>query len=122
MGLLDGILKQVAGSPDTVADLAAKVGIDPAMAEKAVAALGQSHGEAGDTVTLAAEKTGLDSGTIGNVLNQLGGEGALGDIVNKIGGDKLSGLVGMLDRDGDGNPLNDLGGLADMAKGLFGKK
>jgi len=122
MGLLDGILQQVAGSPDTVADLAAKVGIDPALAEKAVAALGQSHGEAGDTVTLAAEKTGLDSGTIGAVLNQLGGEGALGDIASKIGGDKLSGLVGMLDRDGDGNPLNDLGGLADMAKGLFGKK
>ena len=29
------------------------------------------------------------------------------------------GLLGMLDRDGDGNPLNDLAGIA---AGLFGKK
>ncbi len=31
---------------------------------------------------------------------------------------QLSGIVDMLDRDGDGNPLDDIAG---MAKGLFGK-
>jgi len=37
----------------------------------------------------------------------------------QMGGDsKLAGLANMLDRDGDGNPINDVMG---MAKGLFGK-
>jgi len=30
-------------------------------------------------------------------------------------------ILSMLDRDGDGNPLDDIGGLIDSAKGLFGK-
>ncbi len=116
MGLLDGILKQVAGSPDTVAQIAEQVGLDPAMAEKAVAALGQSHAEDGDTVELAAGKTGLDTGKLQDIVSQLGGEDALGQIA---GDSKLGGILNMLDRDGDGSPLND---VADMAKGFFGKK
>ena len=120
MSMLDSILQQVAGSPDTIADLAAKVGIDPALAEKAVAALGQAHAAPGDTVEVAAGKTGLDSGTLGSILGQLGGEGALGQIAGQLGSNpNLSGIIGMLDRDGDGNPINDLAGIAGS---LFGKK
>lgn len=120
MSILDSVLKQVSGSPDTVASLAEKVGLDPAMAEKALAALGQSHPEEGDTVELAAQKTGLDTGTLGTIMEQMGGEQALGDMMSKLGGDsKLGGLMQMLDRDGDGSPINDVLG---MAKGLFGKK
>ncbi|MEL7446302.1 MAG: hypothetical protein AAGK02_10870 [Pseudomonadota bacterium] len=122
MSILDSIMKQVSGSPDTIASLAEKVGIDPALAEKAVAALGQSHAEDGDTVELAAEKTGLDTGALGGIMEQLGGEGALGDIAGKLQGGEgggLAGIASMLDRDGDGNPLDD---IADMASGLFGKK
>ncbi len=120
MSILDGIMKQVAGSPDTVAALAEKVGIDPAMAEKAVAALGASHAAEGDTVELAAEKTGMDTGALSGIMEQLGGEGALGGIAEGMQGDsKLSGVMSMLDSDGDGNPLNDLAGLAS---GLFGRK
>lgn len=120
MSMLDGLLKQVAGSPDTVADLAEKVGLDPSMVEKAVAALGAASPQEGDTVELAAEKTGLDAGALGGIMSQIGGEGALGDLAEKIGGDsKLSGIMGMLDRDGDGNPLDDIAG---MASSFFGKK
>lgn len=119
MSILDSILKQVGGSPDTVADLAGKVGIDPSMVEKALAALGQSHAEPGDTVELAAQKTGMDAGALGSILEQFGGEGALGDMVGKLqGAGGLGGLTSMLDQDKDGNPVNDLMG---MAKGLFGK-
>lgn len=123
MSILDGILKQVAGSPDTIASIAEKAGIDPAMAEKAVAALGASHAEDGDTVDLAAEKTGLDAGALGGIMDQLGGEGALGDLAGKLQGEggeggALAGIASLLDRDGDGNPINDVMG---MAKGLFGK-
>ncbi|TRD10647.1 hypothetical protein FGU71_01365 [Erythrobacter insulae] len=107
MSLLDGILKNIGGAPDDVANLAAKIGIDPAMAEKAIAVLGKTHQQDGDTVDLAAAETGLDSGVLSQIVEQIGGEGS------------LSSFASMLDSDGDGNPLNDIAG---MAAGLFGKK
>lgn len=118
MSLLDGILKNIGGAPDDIANLAAKVGLDPKMVEKAVATLGQTHQMEGDTVELAAAKTGLDAGVLGKIVEQIGGEGSLGEFANAIRNDPKS-VMGILDQDGDGNPLNDLMG---MAKGLFGKK
>jgi len=115
MSMLDGILKQVAGSPDTVASLAEKVGIDPSMVEKGLAALGQSQPEDGDTVELAAQKTGMDAGALGSIMEQMGGEGALGSFAGMADGE--GGLGGI--RDGDGNAMDDIAG---MASGLFGKK
>ncbi len=106
MGLFDSILGQVTNNP-TVTNMAEKLGIDPAKAAEAVAALGEAHQEDGDTVALAAEKTGLDTGMLNQIKEQIGGEGSLAKFAS------------MLDKDGDGNPLNDLAG---MAKGLFGKK
>ena len=117
MSMLDGILKNIAGSPDDVVNLAAKVGIDPKMAEKAIAALGQAHPMQGDTVELASAKTGLDTGTLAQIVQQIGGEGSLTEFANAIQNDPSS-LAGLLDQDGDGNPINDVMG---MAKGLFGK-
>lgn len=73
MSLIDSILSQVTSHVD-VENLAAKVGLDPATAEKAIAALSAAHPQA-------------------------------------------AGILGMLDKDGDGNPLDDIAG---MAKGLFG--
>lgn len=121
MGILDDILGQVAGNLD-IGAIAQQAGIDPALAEKAVAALGQAHPEPGSTVEAAAAKTGLDVGTLTGIVEQLGGEGALGQLSGLLKDNpQAAGIIQMLDRDGDGNPLNDLGGLADMAKGLFGK-
>ena len=118
MGIFDSILGQVSEHVD-VANMASKLGIDPAMAEKAIAALGQSHAEPGDTVAGAAAKTGLDTGTLGKIVEQIGGEGALGQFAQMLKDNpQASGIIGALDRDGDGNPLNDLAG---MANGLFGK-
>jgi hypothetical protein len=105
MSILDGILKNIGGAPDDVANLAAKVGIDPAMAEKAISALGMTHQMDGDTVSLAAEKTGLSPDILNQIVGAIGGEGSLGNFAS------------MIDRDGDGNPINDVLG---MAKGLFG--
>ncbi len=120
MGLFDSVLKQIAGSPDTVASLAEKVGVDPGLAEKAVAALGASHAEPGDTVELASAKTGLDARTLSHIVEQLGGEGALAAIAGQLNENpELAGVLSFLDRDGDGNPLDDVAGFA---KGLFGKK
>lgn len=118
MSLLDGILKNIGGAPDDVANLAEKIGIDPAMAEKAIAALGKTHQMEGDTVELASAKTGLDTAVLSQIVEQIGGEGSLTQFADAIKNDPSS-LMGLLDKDGDGNPLND---IADMASGLFGKK
>lgn len=118
MSLFDTILGQVSEHAD-VANLATKLGLDPSVAEKAIAALGQAHQEPGDTVAGAAAKTGLDTGVLSQIVSQIGGEGSLTEFANILKDNpNASGLLGMLDRDGDGNPLNDLAG---MAKGLFGK-
>lgn len=120
MSLFDSILKNISGSPDDIRNLAHKVGIDPAMAEKAIAALGQAHQMQGDTVELASAKTGLDTGTLGKIVEQIGGEGSLTHFSSMLKDNpQAAGILGMLDRDGDGNPINDVMG---MAKGLFGKK
>ncbi|GAA4643293.1 hypothetical protein GCM10023115_12530 [Pontixanthobacter gangjinensis] len=106
MGLFDTILGQVSDNP-TVKNMAEKLGIDPADAAKAVAALGEAHGEPGDTVEGAAAKTGMGTDILGQIKDQIGGEGSLAKFAS------------MIDQDGDGNPLNDVMGIA---KGLFGKK
>lgn len=118
MSVLDSILGQLGGNVD-IGNMATKLGIDPGLAEKAVAALGQAHQEPGDTIAGAAAKTGLDSGVLGQIVEQIGGEGSLGEFARMLKDHpQAGGLFGMLDRDGDGNPLNDITGIA---KGLFGK-
>lgn len=106
MSILDGILKNISGAPDDVVNLAAKLGIDPKLAEQAIAALGKTHTMDGDTVTLAAEKTGMAPDILNQIVGAIGGEGSLAH------------FAAILDQDKDGNPLNDILG---MAKGLFGK-
>ncbi len=107
MSLLDGILKNISGAPDDVVNLAAKVGIPPEMAEKAIAALGHAHQQKGDTVESAAAVTGMDASVLSQIVEQIGGEGS------------LTQFASMIDKDGDGNPLDEIVG---MASGLFGKK
>ena len=106
MSILDGILKNIGGAPDDVVNLARQVGLDPALVEKAIATLGQTHQLDGDTVELAAEKTGIGTDALNQIVAAIGGEGSLANFAS------------ILDRDGDGNPIND---IMDMAKGLFGK-
>ena len=105
MALFDEILGKVSGLPE-LTNLAAKVGIDPKMAEQVVAALGEAHQQPGDTVQQAAAKTGLDAGTVSQIVEHIGGEGSLGK------------FAAMIDQDGDGNPLDEIAGFAGK---LFGK-
>ena len=105
MALFDDILGKVSGHPE-LENLAAKVGIDPKMAEQVVAALGEAHQQPGDTVRQAAAKTGLDAGVVGQIAEHIGGEGSLGR------------FAAMIDQDGDGNPLDELAGFASK---LFGR-
>ncbi|MEZ5737347.1 MAG: hypothetical protein R3E09_16365 [Novosphingobium sp.] len=119
MSIFDSILQQVGSEGGAVREIAEKFGIDPSMAEKAIAALGSAHPEPGNTVESASARTGLDAGVLGQIVEQLGGEGGLGRISEQLRNNpQAAGILDMLDRDGDGNPLDD---IADIASGLFGK-
>ncbi|KLI63249.1 hypothetical protein [Aurantiacibacter marinus] len=106
MSIFDQISSAVHNHP-TVKNMADKLGIDQETAEKAIASLTEGHQADGDTLQVAADKSGIDKGVLSKVMEQVGGEGS------------LTGFMQMLDKDHDGNPLNDIAG---MASGLFGKK
>jgi hypothetical protein len=94
MSLLNGILGQVSET-STVQNLAAKVGLSPEQVEQAVAALGQAHASEGDTVTTAAEQTGLPQDKLQEIVGHIGGEGALGrfaSLLQEDGGGLIGGI------------------------------
>ncbi|HSX57017.1 MAG TPA: hypothetical protein VLG14_17050 [Sphingomonas sp.] len=118
MSILDGILGQISGN-STVTNLAAKVGLSPEHAESAIQALAKYHPMQGDTAEGAAAATGLPVGKLQEIIGHIGGEGSLSQFASLLQQDGAGGILGALDRDGDGNPLNDLTGIAS---GFFGKK
>ena len=95
MSLLDGILGQLSNNP-TIDNLAAKVGLTPEQVEQAVAALGQAHTAPGDTVSTAAEQTGLPQDKLSEIVSHIGGEGALGQFAQLLqqDGGGIMGTVG----------------------------
>jgi hypothetical protein len=100
MGILDGLLSQVAGNVD-IANLAEKVGLPADQVEKAVAALAHAHPQPGDTVTQASQSTGLPTDALQQIVGHIGGEGALGR------------FAGLIEEQGG------LGKLGGLASGLF---
>ena len=115
MGMLDCLLAQL-GPDFDLANLGSKVGLSKEQVEQAVQALGVAHPQPGDTVQAAAQQTGLAPDVLQQIVGHIGGEGSLArfaQLIQQQGG----GLLGGLDRDGAGNPINDIAGLAG---GLFG--
>jgi len=120
MSVFDDVLKAVGGAPDDVTNLAAKIGISPEVAEKAIAALGHAHQLEGDTVEAAAAKTGLPADTLHKIVEQIGGEGSLMKFADMVvNNPQAAGVLQMLDRDHDGSMMDD---ITEMASGLFKKK
>ncbi len=119
MSLLDSVLGQLGGNVD-IAAIAQKVGIDPSLAQTAVAALGQAHPQDGDTVETAAAASGIDADTLNQVAGALGGSEGLGKVATMLQENPqiLSTITGFLDKNGDGSAIDDVLG---MAKGLFSK-
>ncbi|MGE5063659.1 MAG: hypothetical protein ACM3IG_06305 [Myxococcales bacterium] len=95
MSLLDGILGQLSNNP-TIDNLAAKVGLTPEQVEQAVAALGQAHPQPGDTITTAAQQTGLPQDKLSEIVGHIGGEGALSQFAQLLqqDGGGIMGTVG----------------------------
>ena len=119
MGMLDGLLGQ-AGKIDLSA-LASQVGLSPdelttggeallaRLAGGGVDATAAAHGAAAET-GISAEKLQALLPALAAHLGEGGVQGLLGKLTSE------GGLLSSLDKDGDGNPINDIAG---MAKGLF---
>jgi hypothetical protein len=103
MGLLDGLL----GNVD---EIAGKLGLPADKVQDIASSLGSKLTGDGDK-TQAIQDVAAEHGiSVDSLKDMLGGDGE-GSIFSK--------LTSFVDKDGDGNPLNDLAG---MAKGLFGGK
>ncbi len=139
--VMDGLQQQAAGA------IAAKLGIDPSMAQSAIEALTKNHAGSGNTVEQSAQQTGISPDILTQIVSQVGGTGGLGALVGAMTGagapvqdpnlpdapapaggglggilaglGGLGGVAAAIDRDGDGNPMDE---IADIAGGLFGKK
>lgn len=95
LGGLETIAAQIGMTPEQMQGLMTEMSGKIGSGETSVAALAE---------TAAAH--GVSADKLQELLGQFGGPEA---ILGKLGG--------MFDRDGDGNPMNELGGIA---KGLFG--
>ncbi|MEM1196260.1 MAG: hypothetical protein AAGH57_09175 [Pseudomonadota bacterium] len=84
MSILDSALARSSGAADSVLGLAKEVKLDPALAEKAVIILAQSHIAPGDTMALATQKTGLDASVLTSVAAQAGGDAGLTAIAERL--------------------------------------
>jgi hypothetical protein len=118
MGLLDSLLGQ-AGQNIDVAAIAEKFGIDPALATQAIAALGVAHSQPGDTVDTASDQTGIDTGTLSGIAQELGGSAGL-DQLNQVMQDHPQ-ILGMIGKFMGGEEGEEGGGLMGLAKGFFNK-
>ena len=105
MSILNGLL----GNLD---EIAAKLGLPADKVQALVQSVQEKMGNGGDimsAVTQSAQEHGVSLDSLKGLLG--GAEGGAQDMLSKV--------TSALDKDGDGNPLDDLG---EMAKGLFGRK
>ena len=84
MGIFDSIAGKLGEHAD-VGNLAAKLGIDPAVAEQAITALAKAHQGSDDTVATAAAETGIDRSVLSKIVEQIGGEGSLSEFARLLG-------------------------------------
>jgi len=120
MSLFDSLLGQLGPNVD-VGSIAQNFGIDPATAQTALAALGQAHGEPGDTVDGAAASSGLDPELLSGIAEHIGGEGALGQLAQGLASNPqlVQSVLGQFGQHGETGQAGGLGGLFNAASGLF---
>ncbi|MGE4323903.1 MAG: hypothetical protein AB7E60_12865 [Sphingobium sp.] len=105
MSMLDGFLGNLGNLQDVADRLGLPADSMQALLTEISAKIGSGETSVAALAATAAEH-GVSADSLQELLAQFGGAEA---ILGKLGG--------MFDKDGDGNPLNELSGLA---KGLFG--
>jgi hypothetical protein len=103
MSILDGIM-------GNIGSVAEKLGLPADKAKDIAASLQEKMGGDGDKMQAIQDIAAEHGISVDKIKDMLGGDGE-GSILGKI--------TGFVDKDGDGNPIND---LTNMAKGLFGSK
>jgi hypothetical protein len=103
MSILDGIMGNIGG-------VAEKLGLPADKAKEIATSLQEKMGGDGDKMQAVQDLAAEHGISVDKIKEMLGGDGE-GSILGKI--------TGFVDKDGDGNPIND---LTNMAKGLFGSK
>ena len=134
-----GLLDKVGGN-DLVKGLSEKVGVGAEQAQNVAHELLAKAQETGsglvDNAEEVAAKLGVPvekvqeiAGGLGDTLkekaDQLGelATGAFGGVMAKLNDSPIGGVLKGLDKDGDGNPVNDLvDGAKGFIGGIFGKK
>jgi len=108
----NAVLGQIFGSPDVSRAVAGQAstgtGLDPTLLKKMLPMLAMAA--AGFMAKQASAGTGAGGGGMGGLLGQVVGMMGGGQAAAPAGG--MAGLMGMLDFDGDGNPLDDIMGMA----------
>ncbi|WP_420143901.1 hypothetical protein [Sphingobium sp.] len=103
--MFDNIMGKLGG----LEAIAAQIGLSPQQMQGLMTEISAKIGSGDTSVSALAEvatEHGVSADKLQELLGQFGGPEA---IMGKLGG--------FFDKDGDGNPLNELGGIA---KGLFG--
>lgn len=126
MGMLDNIMNMLPDGVD-INSMAEKVGMTTdelksggeALFEK----LKDGSTDKATAIKEAAAEAGVDAEKLKGLLPAMAEKAGLdgeGGLMDKLTGDDglLGKVTGLLDRDGDGNPIND---ITDMAKGFFKK-
>jgi hypothetical protein len=103
MGMLDGLMDNIGG-------IAEKLGLPADKAQDIAASLQDKLSGDGDKMQAIQDVAQEHGISVDSIKGMLGGDGE-GSIFSK--------LTGFVDKDGDGNMMDD---LTDMAKGLFGKQ
>jgi hypothetical protein len=103
MSILDGIMGNIGG-------FAEKLGLPADKAKEIATSLQEKLGGEGDKMQAIQDLAAEHGISVDKIKEMLGGDGE---------GSMLGKITGFVDKDGDGNPIND---LTNMAKGLFGKK
>lgn len=103
MSILDGLMGNIGG-------LAEKLGLPADKAQEIATSLQEKLGGEGDKMQAIQDLAAEHGISVDKIKEMLGGDGE---------GSVFSKLTGFVDKDGDGNPIND---LTNMAKGLFGSK
>ena len=107
MNILSGLL----GNMGNLDEIAAKLGLSADKLQGLVISVQEKMGSGGDIMSAISQSAQEHGVSLDNLQGLLGNSGGAQDLLGKV--------TSALDKDGDGNPLNDLAGLA---KGLFGQK
>jgi hypothetical protein len=106
------ILETLLGQAD---DIAVKLGMPADQAKELVSGLAEKVQNGGDLTSVLGE-TAAKFGVSPDALQSLTGEGGpLGGLLGQLGG--AGGMLGALDKDGDGNPINDVMGMLGKLTG-----